>query len=110
MQDAIYESIIEENEKRLRHLMADYDPVTGEGLDAFLGEERIRLEISDFPIPVQWVPKEMMENKLVKARSRVRANAKDIGKRNRKKRRPFHLSPTGENERIFNGNIPLIPL
>lgn len=66
MQDAIYEKIMAENESRLQRLRAEYDPVTGEGLAELLGEKRVKLEISDFPIPVQWVPKEMMKNPLVK--------------------------------------------
>lgn len=64
--DAIYNEIISENEKRLERLRADYDPVTGEGVAELIGQERVKLCIDDFAIPVQWVPKEMLENKLVK--------------------------------------------
>ena len=64
--DAIFESIIAENERRWERLRADYDPVTGKGLDVLLGEKRVKLEISDFAIPEQWVPEEMMQNQLVK--------------------------------------------
>ena len=66
MQDAIYKEIIAENEKRLKRLRAEYNPVTGEGLAELLGEKRVKLEIPDFAVPVQWVPEEMMENKMVK--------------------------------------------
>ena len=66
MQEDIISSILAENEKRLERLQAQYDPVTGEGLAELLGEKRVKLCISDFAIPVQWVPKDMMENKLVK--------------------------------------------
>lgn len=66
MQEDIISSILAENEKRLDRLQAQYDPVTGEGLAELLGEKRVKLCISDFAIPVQWVPKDMMENKLVK--------------------------------------------
>ena len=60
------ETLLAENARRRERLMAGYDPVTGEGLDALLGERRVRLEISDFAIPVQWVPEGMMANRLVR--------------------------------------------
>lgn len=50
-------------------MFAKFDPVTGEGS---IGE-RVRVEIADFAIPVQWLPVEMMKipfvGKLVKAGS-----------------------------------------
>lgn len=55
-----------ENERRLARLRAEYDPVTGEGLADLLGLKYVRLEISDFALPLQWVPATMMENKLIK--------------------------------------------
>lgn len=64
--DDIYSRIIAENERRKERLAANYDPVTGEGLAELLGEERVLLKIPDFAIPEQWVPKEMMLNRLVK--------------------------------------------
>lgn len=64
-------SILEENERRLKILRAEYDPVTGEGLEEHLGEKRVKLSIKDFAIPVQWVPAEMMNNKLIKAVARA---------------------------------------
>ena len=54
-------SILAENERRKEWLRADYNPVTGEGLP-----NRVRLEIPDFAIPVQFVPKRMMKNRFVK--------------------------------------------
>lgn len=54
-------SILAENERRKEWLRADYNPVTGEGLP-----NRARLEIPDFAIPVQYVPKRMMKNRFVK--------------------------------------------
>ena len=65
MQDGIYNQIIAENEKRWERLRADYDPVTGKGLPELLGGEWVKLEISDFAVPEQWVPKAMMENKMI---------------------------------------------
>lgn len=60
------ERILEENKARWERLQANYNPVTGEGLAELLGEKRVLLKISDFAIPEQWVPEEMMSNKLVK--------------------------------------------
>ena len=65
--DDIYKRITGENERRLRRLRAEYDPVTGEGLAELLGERRVRLDIPDFAIPTQWVPEAMMRNPLIKA-------------------------------------------
>ena len=69
MQDAISKQaadILEENEKRLSRLRAEYDPVTGKGLAELLGEKRVLLKIKDFAVPEQWVPEEMMANKMIK--------------------------------------------
>lgn len=60
------EDIIRENERRLKELEAPYDPVTGEELAELLGEKRARLVISDFAVPVQLVPAEMMEVPLIR--------------------------------------------
>lgn len=81
MLDAIYNEIIAENEKRWERLRADYDPVTGEGLADLLGEKRVRLEISDFAIPVQWVPVDMMQNKMVKEIAKAGSIEKYIDKK-----------------------------
>ena len=54
--------IIKQNGERVEYLLADYNPVTGEGAPG----DRILLKIPDFAIPEQWVPKEMMNNTLVK--------------------------------------------
>lgn len=66
MQENIYNQIIAENEERWKRLRAEYDPMTGEGLAELLGEKRVLLKIKDFAIPEQWVPEEMMGNKLIK--------------------------------------------
>ena len=91
MQDAIYKQIIEENESRLHRLRAEYDPVTGEGLAELLGEERVKLEISDFSIPVQWIPKEMMKNPLIKEVAKAGSIETYIEKHNWKYSTPTHL-------------------
>ena len=66
MQEDIYKQIVSENEKRWEKLRADYDPVTGKGLAELLGEDRVKLEIADFAVPEQWVPREMMDNKMIR--------------------------------------------
>lgn len=81
MQEDIYSSLLAENEKRWERLRAEYDPVTGEGLADILGEKRMKLEISDFAIPVQWVPEEMMRNKLVKEVAKAGSIAEYIKKK-----------------------------
>lgn len=64
--DAIYNELIAENEKRWKRLRAEYDPVTGQGIEELTGLKRVKLYIPDFAVPEQWVPPEMMENQLVK--------------------------------------------
>ena len=64
--DATYNEFLAENEKRWERLRAEYDPVTGEGVEKWTGNKRVKLEISDYAIPVQWVPVAMMGNKLIK--------------------------------------------
>lgn len=58
----IIDEIIAENEQRLKTLRADFDPITGENAP---GERRV-LCIEDFPIPVQNVPVQMLEDPFVK--------------------------------------------
>lgn len=60
------ELILAENENRWKRLRAEYDPVTGEGIAELTGMKRVRLEIKDYAIPVQWVPPSMIENKLIR--------------------------------------------
>ena len=61
--------LLNENDRRNSVMFAHFDPITGEGS---IGE-RVRVCISDFAIPVQWLPVEMMDipmvEKLVKAGS-----------------------------------------
>ena len=62
----VYQEFLAENEKRWKRLRAEYNPVTGEGISELTGIKRYKLSIPDFAVPVQWVPKGMMENKLIK--------------------------------------------
>lgn len=66
MQEDIYSEFIAENEKRWKRLRAEYDPVTGEGVSELTGLKRVKLVIQDYAIPVQWVPRSMMENKCIR--------------------------------------------
>lgn len=56
------DAILLENERRQEYLQAHYDPITGQGGPG----ERVLLEIKDFAIPKQWVPKEMLDNGFIK--------------------------------------------
>ena len=91
MQDAIYNQIILENEKRWERLRAAYDPVTGQGLEALLGQKRVKLEISDFAVPEQWVPEEMLGNKMVKEIAKAGSIEKYIKRRKWKYGEPTQL-------------------
>ena len=54
--------IISENQKRESKKKAPYDQITGEGCNG----DRIRIEIPDLPVPVQYIPKEMEDEPAVK--------------------------------------------
>lgn len=58
----VIDEILSENEERLKSLNADFDPITGEGAPG----DRAHLCILDFPIPVQNVPVQMLEDPLIK--------------------------------------------
>ena len=59
-------NILDENEKRLKVKSARFNPITGEGSVG----ERVRVEIEDYPIRVQFLPVEMMDIPLVKGVSK----------------------------------------
>ena len=61
MTDTKIAELLAENDRRNEVMFAKFDPVTGEGS---IGE-RVRVEIADFAIPVQWLPVEMMKIPLV---------------------------------------------
>jgi len=66
MQEDIYDGIIAENARRWERLRAEYDPVTGRGVEQLTGIKRSVLRIPDFAIPEQYVPKEMLKNKMIR--------------------------------------------
>mgnify|MGYP006868206012 FL=1 len=55
------DKIIAENDRRNEVMFPIFDPVTGEGSVG----ERVRVVISDFAIPVQWLPVDMLKIPLV---------------------------------------------
>lgn len=55
-------AILKENKHRQALIHAVFNPITGQGS---IGK-RVKVEISDFPITVQWLPKAMMKVPLVK--------------------------------------------
>lgn len=57
-------AIIHENASRNDKINAKFNPITGEG--SVLASDRVKLEIKDFPFPVQWVPRRMMQVPMVK--------------------------------------------
>lgn len=61
MEESLVNKILQEDIERSRVLRAEYDPITGEGLPG----ERYWLEIKDFAVPRQYVPEDMIRNKLV---------------------------------------------
>lgn len=54
--------LLYEDTRRMNEAQAPFNPVTGE---ASIGQ-RVKVEIPDYPIPVQYLPIEMMEVPLVK--------------------------------------------
>ncbi len=81
-------TILAENDRRNAAIRAKFNPVTGEGS---IGE-RVKIEISDFPIPVQYIPKRMMQVPLVK--QIVEAGSIDKFLQEINPSRPFDTSDT----------------
>lgn len=54
--------ILAENKRRNEEINKKFDPLTGEG--SIL--ERTKIELSDFALPVQWIPKDMLSVPLVR--------------------------------------------
>lgn len=60
-------TILEENDRRNAEIHAKFNPVTGEGSTG----ERVKVEISDFPLTVQYLPKKMLDVPLCSALARA---------------------------------------
>lgn len=62
--DAAVGCILKENARRNAEKHAVFNPITGEG--STFASERVKVEISDFPMPVMYLPKEMMDVPMVR--------------------------------------------
>lgn len=78
------DKILNENKRRMKKLLADYDPLTGEG---GVGD-RVKFKLSDFPIPVQYIPVEMAEIQLIQELMKAGSIEKFILTHEWKKRPP----------------------
>ena len=70
MKETIYitiSKILQENERRRAIVFAPFNPITGEGS---IGQ-RVAFTISDYPIPTQYLPVEMMDEPFVKKLSKA---------------------------------------
>lgn len=73
-------AILKENERRATLYAGHYDPITGEDMPG----ERVWIDIPDYAIPRQYVPKPMMQSKLLKKilkSGSIRQFIKDSGDR-----------------------------
>lgn len=61
--DPVIDEILSIDRQRDGKMFAPFNPITGEGSVG----KRVRIEIPDFPIPVQWIPDSMARNPLVRA-------------------------------------------
>ena len=65
--DITISKILQENERRRAIVFAPFNPITGEGS---IGQ-RARFTVSDYPIPTQYLPVEMMDEPFVKSLSKA---------------------------------------
>ena len=67
MDEDIIIKIVQENERRRAIVFAPFNPITGEGS---IGQ-RVAFTVSDYPIPTQYLPVEMMDEPFVKSLSKA---------------------------------------
>ena len=67
MDEDIIIKIVQENERRRAIVFAPFNPITGEGS---IGQ-RVAFTVSDYPIPTQYLPVEMMDEPFVKKLSKA---------------------------------------
>ena len=60
------DDLLKENERRHEEIFGPYDPITGEGCYGYGTPQRVLLQIPDMVFPKMWVPKECMNNILIK--------------------------------------------
>lgn len=65
--DITIRKILQENERRRAIVFAPFNPITGEGS---IGQ-RVAFTVSDYPIPTQYLPVEMMDEPFVKSLSKA---------------------------------------
>lgn len=65
--DITISKILQENERRRVIVFAPFNPITGEGS---IGQ-RVAFTVSDYPIPTQYLPVEMMDEPFVKSLSKA---------------------------------------
>lgn len=65
--DITISKILQENERRRAIVFAQFNPITGEGS---IGQ-RVAFTVSDYPIPTQYLPVEMMDEPFVKKLSKA---------------------------------------
>lgn len=65
--DITISKILQENERRRAIVFAPFNPITGEGS---IGK-RVAFTVSDYPIPTQYLPVEMMDEPFVKSLSKA---------------------------------------
>ena len=65
--DITISKILQENERKREIVFAPFNPVTGEGS---IGQ-RVAFTISDYPVPTQYLPVEMMDEPFVKSLSKA---------------------------------------
>lgn len=65
--DITISKILQENERRRAIVFAPFNPITGEGS---IGQ-RVAFTVSDYPIPTQYLPVEMMDEPFVKKLSKA---------------------------------------
>ena len=65
--DITISKILQENERRRAIVFAPFNPITGEGSTG----QRVAFTVSDYPIPTQYLPVEMMDEPFVKSLSKA---------------------------------------
>lgn len=65
--DITISNILQENERRRAIVFAPFNPITGEGS---IGQ-RVAFTVSDYPIPTQYLPVEMMDEPFIKSLSKA---------------------------------------
>lgn len=87
-------SMLEENERRLKELSGTHDQFSGYGMEL----HDYRCEISDYPIKVQWLTREVYDNPLYKQVMEAGSIARFTERFNREHAAQMHVSELVEEE------------